>query len=126
MPINRAKKRILLVDDDEAILETMRAALQGSGYEVLTARDGSEGLMRAERDDPDLIVLDVVMPRRSGFAVLNHLRNSRFRSPPIIMVTASDEPRHREFAAARGADAYMPKPFDMGELLVQVEVLLGT
>ena len=66
--------RVLLVDDDESILEVIEAAFRRSGHEVLVARDGSEALVRAERDAPDLVVLDLVMPRRSGFAVLDRLR----------------------------------------------------
>jgi DNA-binding response OmpR family regulator len=119
-----AKKRVLIVDDDEQIVEAVQMALEQGGYEVLTARDGAEGLMRAERDEPDLILLDVVLPKRSGFTVLDHLRRSRFRSTPIIMLTANDEQRHRDFAATRGADAFITKPFDMCELLSEIDTLL--
>jgi len=119
-----SKKRVLLVDDNEEILDAVRIALEEHGYEVLTARDGAEGMMRAERDEPDLIVLDVVLPKRSGFSVLDHLRRGHFRVTPIIMLTASDEQRHRDFAASCGANAYISKPFDMGELLSEVDTLL--
>ena len=120
-----SSKRILVVDDDEEILETVRFALQDQGYEVLLAHDGQEGLMRAERDQPDLILLDIIMPKRSGFAVLERLRQSRIRSPRIIMLTANTDPRHLEFAESRGADAFLNKPFDMDELLATVESLLN-
>ena len=120
-----SSKRILVVDDDEEILETVRFALQDQGYEVLLAHDGQEGLMRAERDQPDLILLDIIMPKRSGFAVLERLRQSRLRSPRIIMLTANTDPRHLEFAESRGADAFLNKPFDMDELLATVESLLN-
>jgi DNA-binding response OmpR family regulator len=120
-----SSKRILVVDDDEEILETVQFALQDQGYEVLLAHDGQEGLMRAERDQPDLILLDIIMPKRSGFAVLERLRQSRIRSPRIIMLTANTDPRHREFAESRGADAFLNKPFDMDELLTTVESLLN-
>ncbi len=118
-------KRVLLVDDDENILETVSVALAGRGYEVLMARDGAEALIRAERDTPDLIVLDVVMPKRSGFTVLERLYQSRVNSPRIIIVTANDEPRHREFAASRGVDAFLAKPFDLDHLLKTVDSLLN-
>ena len=77
-----SRKRVLIVDDDEQIVEAVQMALEEKGYEVLTAGDGAEGLVRAERDEPDLILLDVVLPKRSGFTVLDHLRRSRFRSEP--------------------------------------------
>lgn len=117
-------KRVLVVDDDEQILESVRLALEDHGYEVLTARDGAEGLVRAERDEPDLIVLDVVLPKRSGFTVLDHLRRGPLRTLPIIVLTASDEQRHRDFAASCGADRFLPKPFDMSDLLTEVDRLL--
>jgi CheY-like chemotaxis protein len=118
------RKRILLVDDDEQILASLRLALQERGYEVLLARDGAEGLARAERDVPDLIVLDVVMPRRSGLMTLDRLRRNPYRTPRIILVTGNDEPRHREFAESRRADAFFAKPFEIDALLEEIDRLL--
>jgi len=112
-----SKKRVLLVDDDEEILEVVQLALLDRGYEVLLARDGAEALVRAERDAPDLIVLDVVM-------VLDSIRKLHFRTPRIIMLTANDEPRHRDFAASRGIDAFLAKPFEIDELLTKVDACL--
>ena len=123
--MNDDPKRILLVDDDPDVLSSIELALKGKGYDVLLAHDGAEGLARAERDSPDLIILDVVMPRRSGFAVLDRLRQKRNRSPRIILLTANSEPRHREFAESHGADAFLNKPFDVPELLDEVEVQLA-
>jgi len=117
-------KRILLVDDDEDVLESTQLALEQHGYSVLIARDGSEALVRAERDLPDLIILDVVMPRRSGFSVLERLRAGHNRSPRIMVVTGNREPRHKEFAESHGADAFMHKPYDIDELIDRVETLL--
>ena len=119
-----SKKRVLVVDDDEEIVESVQLALQERGYEVLIAHDGAEGLVRAERDEPDLILLDIVLPKRSGFTVLDHIRRGHVHPPRIIMLTANDEQRHRDFAASCGADAYIAKPFDMGELLSEVDLLL--
>lgn len=118
------RKRVLLVDDDEQVLESLGCVLQQHGFEVLVARDGAEGLMRAERDAPDLIVLDVVMPRRSGIQVLNRLRRRPLHSPRIILMTANDEQRHRDFAESKGVDAFIPKPFDIGQMVLKVELLL--
>jgi DNA-binding response OmpR family regulator len=122
--MNAKKKRILLVDDDQQILDSLQFALGKRGYDVLVAHDGSEGLMRAERDAPDLIVLDMMMPKRSGIAVLDRLRQHRGRRPRIIMVTANEERRHREFAESRGIDAYIKKPFDVPNFLEIVDALL--
>src|SRR6188472_1789200 len=89
--------RVLLVDDDESILESVRCALTSRGDEVLVARDGFQALALAERDAPELIVLDLVMPKRSGLTVLDRLRTRQTNSPHIIMLTANNEPRHRDF-----------------------------
>src|SRR6185312_8184946 len=72
-----AAKRILLVDDDAEIIESLRYTLEAKGYEILVARDGNQGLAMAEREDPDLVILDMMMPKRSGFLVLEKLRRTR-------------------------------------------------
>ncbi len=123
--MKNGRKRILLVDDDPEVLQTIELALKGQGYEVLLAHDGAEGLARAERDAPDLIILDVIMPRRSGFAVLDRIRSNREHSPRIILLTANTEPRHRRFAESRGADAFLTKPFEVPQLLQEVDSLLA-
>lgn len=123
--MNVAKqKRVLVVDDDPQILDSVRSMLEAHGYEVIVAHDGNEGLVRAERDAPDLIILDVMMPRRSGFVVLERLGYRRDSGPKIIMMTASDEGRHEQFARARGADSFLKKPFKMETLLEVVGSLL--
>lgn len=116
--------RILLVEDDESIRESVRHALQERGYEVIIARDGAEGLMRVERDAPDLMILDMIMPRRSGLTVLERLHRSPMRRPKIIMVSAIEDPRQREFALSRGADRFILKPFDLDDLANEVDSLL--
>jgi DNA-binding response OmpR family regulator len=122
--MNDDRKRVLLVDDDDEIICAVETALAQRGYEVIVARDGSEALVCAERDLPDLIILDVVMPKRSGFLVLDRIRRLAVGSPRIIMVTASDEPRHRSFAESRGVDAFVSKPFELGKLLKKVDALM--
>ena len=112
-----AAPRILLVDDDPQVIESVQAALQAFGYEVLVARDGSEGLMRAERDAPDVVVLDMMMPRRSGLNVLERLRSGGQQSPPVIMVSANADEKQRDFAQAHGVVAFLRKPFEIPELL---------
>jgi DNA-binding response OmpR family regulator len=120
-----AKKRVLLVDDDPELLESVRLALVMRGYEVLTARDGAEALARVERDRPDLMVLDLVMPRRSGLTVLDRMHRTAMRSTPIIMMTATDEPRHRDAAKLRGVSVFLSKPFAIEQLLSEVETILN-
>jgi DNA-binding response OmpR family regulator len=120
-----AKKRVLLVDDDPELLESVRIALTMRGYEVLTACDGAEALARVERDRPDLLVLDLVMPRRSGLTVLDRMRCTAMRSMPIIMMTATDEERHRDAAKLRGVSVFLSKPFAIELLLTEVDTILN-
>ncbi|HEY2249405.1 MAG TPA: response regulator transcription factor [Planctomycetaceae bacterium] len=123
-PDDRKNGRVLVVDDDRQFLEATRTMLEEHGYDVVTAHDGSEGLMQAERESPDLIVLDLMMPRRSGFGVLDHLGHPGRPGPCIVVVTANEEQRHEEIARAKGADAFLKKPFEMHELLSAVNSLL--
>ncbi|MGQ0635514.1 MAG: response regulator transcription factor [Planctomycetaceae bacterium] len=123
MIVDQKLKRVLVVDDDDQFLEATRAVLEQHGYEVLVAHDGHEGLVQAERTSPDLIVLDVMMPRRSGFGVLDHIGQRR-SGPRIVMVTANDDQRHAEIAHAKGAHGFLRKPFEVHELLETIESLL--
>jgi DNA-binding response OmpR family regulator len=117
-----APRTILLVDDDADILSAMRTVLERRGYRVLTAADGNAGLAAAEREGPDLVVVDMMMPKKSGFLVLEKLK-SRGGGPPVIMITANEGSRHKAYAEALGADAYLRKPFAMEQLLASVERL---
>jgi DNA-binding response OmpR family regulator len=120
-----AKKRILLVDDDHEIIESLRMLLEAKGYAIQIARDGNQGLALAERDDPDLMILDMMMPKRSGFLVLEKLRRSRPVPLKIIMITANEGSRHKAYAEMLGVDDYIRKPFAMDRLLESVEKLIG-
>jgi DNA-binding response OmpR family regulator len=119
------RKRILLVDDDREIVESMRLALEAGGYEVLVARDGNQGLTLVERDNPDLVILDMMMPKRSGFLVLEKLRRTRPVPTRVIMITANEGSRHKAYAEMLGVDDYIRKPFAMDRLLDSVGRLLG-
>jgi DNA-binding response OmpR family regulator len=114
-----APRTILLVDDDAEILAAMRAVLERRGYRVLTACDGNAGLAAAEREGPDLVVVDMMMPKKSGFLVLEKLK-ARGGGPPVIMITANEGSRHRAYAETLGADDYLRKPFAMDKLLESV------
>jgi DNA-binding response OmpR family regulator len=118
------KKKILLVDDDQEIVQSMRIALEATGYEVHVARDGNQGLMLAEREDPDLVLLDMMMPKRSGFLVLETLRQTRTYPVRIIMITANEGNRHKNYAEQLGVDAYIRKPFPMDVLIDTVHRVL--
>jgi DNA-binding response OmpR family regulator len=120
-----APKRILLVDDDAEIIEAMRFALENQGYQVVVARDGNQGLAMAERDDPDLVILDMMMPKRSGFLVLEKLRRTRPVPLRIIMITANEGSRHKAYAEMLGVDDYLRKPFAMDKLVDSVQRLLS-
>ena len=117
--------RVLLVDDDAEIIESMRTVLESKGYEILVARDGNQGLLMAERENPDLVVLDMMMPKRSGFLVLERLRRSHPVPVRVIMITANEGSRHRAYAEMLGVDDYIRKPFAMDRLLDSVQRLLG-
>ncbi len=124
-PENKGPKRILLVDDDREIVEALRIALETKGYEVLIARDGNQGLAMAERENPDLMILDMMMPRRSGFLVLERIRHSRPVPLRIIMITANEGSRHKAYAERLGVDDYIRKPFAMDRLMSSVDRLLN-
>lgn len=119
------QKTILLVDDDPEIVESMRIALESRGYQVLIARDGNQGLAMAEREDPDLVILDMMMPKRSGFLVLERLRRTQRIPTRVIMITANEGNRHKAYAEMLGVDDYIRKPFAMDRLLESVRRLLS-
>lgn len=117
-------KRVLLVDDDPEIVDTMKTVLETKGYDILVARDGNQGLAMAEREQPDLVVLDMMMPKRSGFLVLERLRKNK-KPPRVIMITANEGSRHRAYAEMLGVDEYIRKPFAMDKLIESVNRLLN-
>jgi DNA-binding response OmpR family regulator len=119
------QKTILLVDDDTDIVETMRTVLEGRGYRVIVARDGNAGLSLAERDSPDLIVLDMMMPKKSGFLVLEKLKSRPGGLIPTVMITGNEGSRHRAYAEFLGVKDYIRKPFAMEKLVRSVDKILG-
>jgi DNA-binding response OmpR family regulator len=121
----KAGKRILLVDDDAEIIESLRLALEANGYTVLVARDGNQGLALSERENPDLVILDMMMPKRSGFLVLEKMRRTRETPMRVIMITANEGSRHKAYAEMLGVDDYIRKPFPMDRLIESVQRLIG-
>lgn len=115
----REGHRILLVEDDEAIREGLSDALAAEGYDVLLAADGRSGLERGLADDPDLIVLDLVLPGLDGFEVLRRLRSDAVATP-VLVLTARGLERDRVRGLDLGADDYVVKPFSLDELLARI------
>ncbi len=114
------EKTVLIVEDERAIVEILKFNLKREGYETLEALDGETGLLLAETKDPDLILLDVMLPKMNGFDICKTLRAQK-RTTPIIMLTAREEEMDKVFGLETGADDYMTKPFSMKELLARVK-----
>ena len=118
-------KKVLLVDDDPEIIDAIRYALESKGFKIFIARDGNQGLAMAESEDPDLVILDMMMPKRSGFLVLEKLRRTRPVPVRVIMITANEGARHKAYAEMLGVDDYLRKPFAMDKLIEAVQRLLA-
>ena len=117
------KTRILIVEDEPAMVAGLRDNFEYEGYEVISAADGAEGLKRALEDNPDLVVLDVMMPRMSGLDVCKQLKIQR-PSMPIIMLTARGQEIDKVVGLELGADDYVTKPFSIRELMARVKAVL--
>src|SRR6202453_1586608 len=113
-------RKILLIDDDAEIVQSMKVVLESRGYTVVTAADGNAGLAAAEQEKPDLVVVDMMMPKKSGFLVLEKLKSSGMASPKVIMVTANEGGRHRAYAELLGVDDYLRKPFALDKFLARI------
>ncbi len=115
--------RILLVEDDPTLRLAVRDRLRAEGFDVLEASDGEAGELLALREDPDLVLLDVMLPKKTGFSVLRALRADRFTAP-VVLLTARGEELDRVQGFEVGADDYVIKPFSMQELVLRVRALL--
>jgi len=121
-----ASRKILLVDDSETVLQMEQMILAKSSYELILARDGEEGVAKALATQPDLILMDVVMPKMNGFEAMKQLReNAQTRSVPIVMVTSKAEAESMEAGYQNGCSDYIIKPIDQLELMMKVKNLLG-
>ena len=112
---------VLVVDDDERIRHFLRVKLRASGYDVATASDGRDGLEQIQGQEPDLVVLDVVMPRLDGLEALRELRS--FSTVPVIILTARGDDGDRIRGLRMGADDYLSKPFNPDELVARIEAV---
>ena len=113
-------KTILVVDDDPELTDGLRMVLERQGYRVITARDGQQGKQQVYNQRPDLMILDMMMPRMGGYPVLEHFKGKP-DAPPIIMITANEGSRHEAYAEYLGVIDYIRKPFAMERLLESVE-----
>ncbi len=118
------RPHVLVVDDDTEIVESIRYALEGDGFQVSIAHDGNQGLALAEKTMPDLLILDMMMPKRSGFLVLEQLRRACSDRVRVIMITGNEGNRHQQYAEMLGVDDYIRKPFPMDRLLSSARSLL--
>ena len=116
------RRKILLVDDEPRLLDSVRMNLELEGFEVFEAHDGQEALDRIRKVIPDLVVMDVMMPRMDGFETLEELR--RFSSVPVIMLTVKADDADMVAGLERGADDYVPKPFSQQVLLSRIRAVL--
>ena len=123
--MNQGKRRILIVEDEPDILKTINKRLALSGFEVLTAADGQEALTTVQQERPELIILDIMLPKLNGYEVCAKLRQDvTLKHIPIIMFTAKGETQAQLAGIMFGADAYVPKTTGFEQLLEQIKSLL--
>src|SRR6476659_5088177 len=117
------QKTILVVDDDRELIDGLRTLLEKQGYKVIQANDGHQAKSVIYNQRPDLVILDMMMPRMGGYPVLEHFRG-KADVPPIIMITANEGSRHKAYAEYLGVVDYIRKPFAMERLLEAVNRML--
>lgn len=119
-------RRVLLIEDEPNIIEAIRFILSRDGWRVDTHSDGQTALETVRKKSPDLIILDVMLPNRSGYDILNDLRSEEeTKSLPVLMLTARGQKKDRELAEKLGVNRFMTKPFSNGEILATVRELVG-
>ncbi|MCM8776542.1 MAG: response regulator [Candidatus Omnitrophica bacterium] len=120
-------KKILIVDDEPIIVRVLESRLKTQGYEVVNAYDGQEGLNKVRLENPDLIILDIMLPKMDGYRVCRLLKlDDKYKHIPVLMLSARVQNEDKEKGMAAGADAYITKPFNPKELLDTIQALLQT
>jgi len=116
-------KKVLIVDDDPDVVTAIKMMLSDAGANVLTAADGGEAVDMHDKEQPDLVVLDMMLPKRSGFLVLERIKKGKPKGakPRVIMITGNLGSRHKTYAQTLGVDDYINKPFRMDRLLTAIE-----
>jgi DNA-binding response OmpR family regulator len=118
-------KKILVVDDEAQLVDMVKMRLEANNYEVIAAYDGQEGLEKAKKEKPDLIILDLMLPKMDGYKVCGLLKaDARYNKIPIIMFTARAQKSDKQMGQEVGADAYIAKPFGASVLLTKISELL--
>ncbi len=121
-----ANDKILIVEDNNDTMAIIATRLEISNYTVIKAKDGQEAVDKIHAEDPDLVILDLMIPKITGFEVCRMIRaEEKYRNMPIIVLSALDQEQDREKAIRSGADAYFIKPFDLKLLLEQIKNMLG-
>ena len=119
-------KKILIVDDEADIIEILQFVLEANGYECITAFDGEMGLTLAKESKPDLIILDVMMPKMNGYKICRLLKYDKmYKDIPIFMVTVRSQEEDKIIGEETGADEYITKPFQIDEVVEKVKKYLG-
>ena len=120
-----SQAKILVVDDEADLVETIRFSLELGGYNVLVASNGEEGLNLARQEKPDLILLDLMLPKLDGYKVCRLLKfDERYKQIPILMLTAKTQEKDKILGKETGANEYITKPFDMDELMAKIKSYL--
>jgi DNA-binding response OmpR family regulator len=118
-------KKVLIVEDEVDLVETIRFLLEREGYRVLISGDGEDGLHQARRESPDLIILDIMLPKLDGYKVCGQLKSDkRYKQIPILMLTARAQQKDRVLGMEAGADEYIIKPFDLAAFIEKVKTYL--
>ena len=121
------KVRVLLVDDEPSIVKMVGKRLEVEGFDVLMAMDGQEGLKKAQAEQPDVIILDLMLPKLNGYEVCTMLKqDARYQKIPIVMFSAKAQEKDEKLGRECGANAYIRKPFKAQELLDQIRALVGS
>ncbi len=119
-------KKILVIEDDMVTQRVVSVRLEINGYNVITAQDGEEGLKKAREENPDLLILDLMLPKMNGYEVCRMLKfDDKHKNIPIIILSSLDQQDEREKAIKGGADAYFIKPFDLELLLAKIKSFIG-
>jgi len=121
-----AAKKILIVDDEPFLREIVAAQLKAEGYDIIQATDGLEGLEKAKKENPDLIILDIMLPKMNGYEICGALKSdSKYNNIPIILFSAKAQEQDKNLGEKVGADAYITKLFGAKELVTKVKELIG-
>jgi len=120
-----AEKKILVIDDEEDIQKMLRIRLQQESFEVVTANDGDVGVKLAEENNPDLIILDIMMPKMDGYSCLKEIRKiAKLKDVPVVMLSGKEEEKVRDLFAFQKIDGYLEKPFELDTVVNKIKNIL--